>query len=662
MDRELLFTPFQIGKCNIKNRYAMVAMGTGGMVNVDGTFNERGIEYYIERARGGVGIIITGTMYVENNIEKVLPGVMPFPTLNPNRFIINSSELTERVHAYDCKIFAQLTAGFGRVMTPHLLMSQPVSASCVESFWGHGLMCRELSIAEIHDIVEKCAVSALICKSAGYDGVEIHAVHEGYLLDQFAISLFNHRTDEYGCSLENRLRFACEIVKRIKEKCGADFPVALRYSLKSFIKENKQGGLPNENFVELGRDIEEGLQAAKILEAAGYDSLDLDSGSYEAWYWAHPPVYHEEGLNITYGKMVKEVVDIPVILAGRMQDPEIAMKALESQAADIIGLGRALLADAEVVKKIKTGKLDNVRTCLGCHEGCMHRLVSSKSMSCAVNPVSGREKAFALQPLKEKKSVLIVGAGIAGLEAARVLSTRGHEVHIYEKEYKVGGLICSYCDSKYKAEYKKLINWYAQEMIRLKVDIHYNQIVTETNVYNTEYDIIIIATGSKPKEFSNIDRSYLSFAQDAIQGKVDLGNKVAIIGGGLVGCELALDLVEKGKDVTILESTDEVLHEAGIPIMNKNMLLDLLKINQVEMIINASVKLCSDHNITYVRDQKEHTLAVDNVISSIGYQSENILYHQLLKMNKEVYAIGDAKNVKNIMYAIWDAYELCNNL
>lgn len=662
MDRQILFSPFSIGKCSIKNRYAMVAMGTGGMVNIDGTFNERGIEYYIERAKGGVGLIITGTMYVENEIEKVLPGVMPMPTLNPNRFIINSYEMNERIHAYDCKIFAQLTAGFGRVMTPHLLMTQPVSASEQESFWGEGLMCRELTISEIKEIVEKCAESALICKKAGYDGVEIHAVHEGYLLDQFAISKFNNRKDEYGGSLENRLRFACEIVQSIKEKCGSDYPVILRYSLKSFIKGDNQGGLPGEDFQELGRDIQEGLEVARILEAAGYDCLDVDSGSYEAWYWAHPPVYHEDGFNVNYGKMVKDVVNIPVIIAGKMQNPEVAIRAIEEQAADIIGLGRPLLADAEFVKKVQQDKIESIRPCLGCHEGCMHRLVTSRTMSCAVNPAAGRENQWKLRPLTMKKKIVIIGAGIAGLEAARILRLRGHSVCVYEKTDMVGGLLSKYCYGAHKSDYLALLRWYEMEIKQLGIDIVFNKEVQENDIDNLDCDVVIVATGSTPKKIINEDFEPVIDAEDVIQGIYSVLDNVTIIGGGLVGCELALELSEKGKKVHILEMSDDVLNQGDMPKMNRNMLIDLLRVQGVTITTNARVKQYKKNELVYEMNEKENVINSGTVISAIGYNANRKLYEQISVKGREVYAIGDARCVKNIMYAIWDAYELCNNL
>jgi len=658
----VLFQPFTLGSCEIKNRYCMVAMGTGGMVTHDGLFNERGVEYYVERAKGGVGLIITGTMYVENEIEKVYPGIMPYPRQNTNKFIMTSAEMIERIHAYDCKVFAQLTAGFGRVIKPSLLIEQPISVSGISHFWDKNLMCRSLTINEIETIIKNTAKSALICKNAGYDGIEIHAVHEGYLLDQFAISLFNNRTDQYGGNLKGRLKFACDIVKAIKEKCGSDFPVLLRYSLKSFIKDTLYGGLPNEIFKENGRDIDEGIEAARILVDSGYDALDIDSGAYESWYWAHPPLYFDDGLNISYGKIIKEHINAPVIIAGKMEDPDIAISAIETGAADIIGLGRSLLADPQIVNKIRKSKHDEIRPCIGCHNGCMHRLLSSKLMSCAVNPCSGREFDYALMPLYRKKNILIVGAGVAGMEAARVLALRGHNVTIHEKSEIVGGILNEYDCIHFKRSHRKLKEWYIKNLHNLKVNIMFNSAITINNIHNYSHDIIIIATGARAKEVNfEYDKAPI-LALQAFKNVSAVAHNIAIIGGGYVGSESALYLAQKGHKVTLFEKKDSILQEVNFPEMNRNMLMDLLAYHSVEIITQASIQQYINDIITYQKDNNIYNIQADDVILAIGYKSENDLYRSLMTINKEIYIIGDAKNVGNIKNAIWDAYEIARSI
>ena len=267
-----------------------------------------------------------------------------------------------------------------------------------------------MTIEEIKTYVRKFAESAAIAKKAGFDGVEIHAVHEGYLLDQFAISFFNQRTDEYGGSLRNRLRFAIEIVQAIKAECGEDFPVSLRYSIKSFIKDWKVGGLPGEEFEEKGRDIEEGIEAALILEEAGYDAFNGDVGSYDSWYWAHPPMYQEKGLYLPYNKILKNILKVPVITAGRMDDPDRASDAIINGQTDMVALGRPLLADADIPNKIQADQVEKIRPCLSCQDGCMGRLQDFASVSCAVNPAAGREKDYAIERQQKEKPFLSLAA------------------------------------------------------------------------------------------------------------------------------------------------------------------------------------------------------------------------------------------------------------
>ncbi|WP_050606900.1 FAD-dependent oxidoreductase [Clostridium niameyense] len=660
-----LFEPINIGNVQIKNRFAMAPMGPSGLCCEDGTFNEKGIEYYVERAKGGTGLIITGVTYVENDIEKCVMPSMPCPTLNPTNFIRTSKVLTERVHAYNAKIFLQLSAGFGRVSIPGVVTnSKPVAPSPIPHKWIPSITCRELTVDEIKTYVKKFGESAAIAKEAGFDGIEVHAVHEGYLLDQFTMTLFNKRTDEYGGNLENRLRFPIEILNEIKETCGKDFPVSLRYSVKSYIKGLNDGALPGEDFKEQGRDLEEGLKVAKILEEAGYDAFNSDAGTYDSWYWNHPPMYFEKAPYLMLNEKLKKILNVPVITAGRMDNPTLASDAIYHNKTDMIALGRPLLADPYIPLKIKEEKLKKIRPCLSCQDGCMGRLQLGGAISCAVNPSTGREKDFQLEPAKHIKNVLIIGGGIAGCEAARVASIRGHKVSLYEKNNKLGGNIIPGSVPDFKEDDRNLIKWYENELKENHVKINFNTTVTKDLVNKLNPDVIIIATGSIPKMLDlkgNKDKVYT--AQDILLKNKESGDSVVIVGGGLVGCETALWLVKQGKKVTIVEYLNDLLASGpSICHANSQMLKDLLKFYKVDIKTNSTISNIDNNKVIINQKGNEFTVNADSVILAVGYSPEKTLYNDLKFNNKEIYLLGDAREVKNIMSAIWDAFEVARNI
>ncbi|WPC41601.1 FAD-dependent oxidoreductase [Clostridium sp. JS66] len=658
-----LFEPIKIGKCEIKNRFALAPMGPLGLADSEGGFNQRGIDYYTERAKGGTGLIITGVTFVDNEVEEHGMPNCPCPTHNPVQFVRTAREMTERIHAYNAKVFLQMSGGFGRVTIPtNLGEFPPVAPSPIQHRW-LDKTCRELTVDEIKSIVKKFGDGAYNAKRAGFDGVQIHAVHEGYLIDQFAISLFNHRTDEYGGSLENRLRFAHEIVEEIKNRCGEDFPVALRYSPKSFIKDLRDGALPGEEFVEKGRDLEEGIEAAKLLVSYGYDSLDTDVGSYDSWWWSHPPMYQEKGLYRPYAKLMKETVEVPIICAGRMDDPDMALEAIENGTCDMISLGRPLLADPDYINKLRSNNCKSIRPCISCQEGCMGRIQHYSMLNCAVNPQACKEKDNALLPILKKKKVLIIGGGVAGCEAARVLALRGHEPVVYEKSDRLGGNLIPSGAPEFKEDDIALANWYAHILKELNVEVNLNSEVTKEQVLNSSADSIIIATGSTPKVFSLGDDDKVFTAADVLVGKKDCGNTTVVVGGGLVGCETALDLAKKGKKVVIVEALNKILALNGpLCSANSEMLERLIPFNGIEVRASSKVKSYKDGILEVETEKGIDKIQCDSVILSVGYKEENSLYRELEFEVPEIHLLGDARKVANIMYAIWDAYEVANHI
>lgn len=659
----ILFFPISIGKVSIKNRFAMAPMGPLGLGDAQGGFNQRGIDYYTARARGGTGLIITGVTFVDNTIEEHGMPNCPNSTYNPVQFVRTAREMTERVHAYNARIFLQMSGGFGRVTIPtNLGEFPPVAPSPIQHRW-LDKTCRALTVDEIHELVRDFGEGAYNAKRAGFDGVQIHAVHEGYLIDQFAISLFNQRTDEYGGSLENRLRFAREIVEEIKRRCGQDFPVMLRYSPKSFIKALREGALPGEEFEEKGRDLPEGVEAAKLLVSYGYDALDVDVGSYDAWWWSHPPMYQKKGLYMPYAKLVKENVDVPVLCAGRMDDPDMAEGAVNDGVCDIISLGRPLLADPDYVNKLRRGERKCIRPCISCQEGCMGRIQEYSMVNCAVNPQAARERVTAYNPVLKAKRVLVIGGGVAGCEAARVLAERGHKPEIMERSGHLGGNLLAAGAPPFKEDDIALVHWYENEMQRLNVPVHFNTAVDPDSALYEEYDAVIVATGATPKKFPLGENAPVYTATDALLGKTPIGERVTVVGGGLVGCETALWLAQEGKCVTIVEALDRLM-AVNKPLCHANseMLERLLPFHGVETLVSSSVQKYEGGKIFVKTPQGERQLDSDTVILSVGFREDRGVFDAWETSAREIYLLGDAKKVANIMYAVWDAFEVANHI
>jgi 2-enoate reductase len=453
------------------------------------------------------------------------------------------------------------------------------------------------------------------------------------------------------------------VVDEIKSRCGEDFPVALRFSLKSMIKDWREGALPGEEFEEKGRDIEEGLEAAKLLVQYGYDALDTDVGTYDAWWWNHPPMYQKKGLYRTYCKMVKEVVDVPVLCAGRMDNPDMASEAVEQGECDIINLGRPLLADPDYVNKLRSGRDKEIRPCISCQEGCMGRIQEYSMLNCAVNPQAARERFMAYEPILSQKKVMIVGGGVAGCEAARVLAIRGHKPELFEKGNRLGGNLIPGGAPDFKEDDIALAEWYQNQMEKLHVPYQLNKEVTREDVLKGGYDTVIIATGSKPKIFSLGDNEHVYTAVDILLEKKDCGEATAVIGGGLVGCELALWLAERGMKVTLIETLGKLMAING-PLChaNRDMLEKLVPYKGVEVLTEAKADHYENGTLTVSMGGENREIACDSVILAVGYLEEDSLYKELEFDVPEIYLLGDAKKVSNIMYGIWDAFEVANHI
>jgi len=670
-----LFSSLKIGTVEIKNRIAMMPMGVFSprLLGPNGAYTKDGADYYIERARGGVGLIITGLLPV---------GIYP-PGYGPGdrgegfqKYIDSQKYLADGVHRYGTRVFVQITAMTGRVGTHP---AEP-AACVIQNVWDPTQKHREMTVREIKAYVEKFANAALACKLAGIDGVEVHAVHEGYLLDQFTIAATNTRTDEYGGSLENRLRFPTEIVQAIKASCGKDFPVSLRYSVRSYMKGFNRGALPGEDFVEFGRDFEESIMVARKFEEAGYDLLNCDNGSYDSWYWPHPPVYMPKACNLDDVRALKKHVSIPVICAGKFDDPKLADEVISRGEIDMMGMGRPLLADPEIVNKFAEGDLADIRPCIGCHQGCLSRIFQFKDICCAVNPACARELSYDVKKSDNPKKVLVVGGGLAGMEAARVCALRGHRVDLCEKTDRLGGVFIAASAQDYKEDDRRLLSWYIKQMKDPAINVRLGTEVNKAWIDKNAYDEIFVATGAVERKLDTpgFDAANVTYAVDTLlKGEIS-GRNVLVVGGGLTGVELACDLARQGKKVTVAEACDTIINAFGISAANYNMLMEMLDYYQVNVMTSTTViryeKGVADL-LTIVKNfpnnanraklmytagsagiEKASKLAADHIIVSVGYISDNKLYSEL--KGEHIHLIGDAEKPENVMKAVWDAYEV----
>ena len=676
---EALFTPWKIGNVEIKNRIVMCPMGGTslfGWFELGGChFDKEAAKLFLERAKNNVGLII--------------PGIAPLRDTFWGKWLWQNPKMFEElkvfmdeIHATGAKLFIQLTAGMGRswaitelvaplhknkftraLIKPILDTSHELaSPSPQKSRWAHDIECPEMTVEQIHEIIEAFAKTAKLCRDAGVDGVEVHAVHEGYLLDQFAIEFFNKRTDDYGGSFENRYRFAKEVVEAIKAECGEDFPVSLRYSVESKMKGFCKGAMPGEDYVEVGRAMEESERAAKYLEDAGYDMLNADNGTYDSWYWAHPPMYMPENCNLEDVAHIKKFVNIPVVCAGRM-DAEVGAQAVAEGRIDGVGVARQFLVDPEWVTKLIEDRVEDIKPCICCHAGCFN-FSSSKGHAntqdltdtmglarCALNPETMQSKKYNLKPAKKQKNVAVVGGGIGGMEAAIVLAKRGHTVTLYEKTDKLGGVFIAAAAPSFKEKDRALITWYEREITRYpSITVKMN--TTVTDVASLGADEVIIATGAVAKQPPIPGVEHTVEAVDYLLGNKAVGERIVVIGGGLTGCEIAYELYLSGKKPTIVEMQDDLITTKGICLANTSYLRDFFETNSVPVHLETGVTEIGEGGVTVKhKDGSTETIECDSVILSVGYNPAPLT-------TKGVHVIGDAKKVGNLRTVIWGAWDV----
>lgn len=648
-----LFSPYTIGKIKIKNRYAVAPMG-GAKFTALGTYDQDTIDFYVDCAKGGFGLIFSNSLATDLEVDPNSPLDRLFLNYNPKAFISSCVFMNERIHSYNAKIFCQITMGPGRNGSGKLTPSE------LPYYFAPDKKSRALTAEEVKSKIRSLIRGAKIAKEAGFDGVDIHAMHWGYLIDEFAMEMMNHREDEYGGNFENRMRVAKEIIGGIKKECGSDFPVTIRVSLKGYIKDFNVGSYTGED--EAGRTPEEAIEICKALESYGYDALSVDVGTYESFYHACPPSYIPKGNYIDLAEKAKKAVNIPILLAGRMNEPQMCENAVQEKKIDAVVLGRAVLADPHYASKLEKGQEKKIRPCLSCNQGCIGREFINGAVSCAVNPAVMRSKSYGIQRADEAKKVMVAGGGIAGMEAARVLFMRGHDVTLYEASDHLGGNLLPAGAHSFKKPVLELNEWYKRELEELGVEMHLNTEVTADFIKQNKPEVVIFATGSVPvmPPIPGIEKSISSIR--ALSG-MKAGDKVIVIGGGLVGCELAIEYGMEGRDVTVVEALPNVLSAgASVPFMNKMCIEEMINRYKIKVKTESRVSRITDEGIVIDLDGKEEAVKADTVVMAVGFRPVGSPADEIRGCGIDVYEIGDGRRVGSILTSVWDAYEIARGI
>lgn len=648
---EKLFTPIRIGSMEVKNRIVMAPMTTNWAPD-DGTISQKMIDYWEERAKGGVGLIIFEAV----TIDAAFPYIIRTVGLWDDNLIPSFKRFVDAMHAHGAKVAPQISHP-GPESFSWLKGVQPVGPSPVVCKT-HGQVCRELTLEEIKTIVGQYGEAARRAREAGCDAMELHAAHSYMLAGSFLSPLRNKRTDAYGGTIDGRLRFLREVMESIRAKAGSEFPVILRIS--------------GDEHLPGGRDILDSQYIAPKLVAAGVDAFHISGGVVPDVFWRILPCLGTPpGLNVPAAAAVKEAVDVPVMVVGRINDPQLAEDILVKGYADMVVMGRALLADPELPNKAREGSIEDIAPCTSCGQGCLRTQLTYEPMTCVINPAVGREKEMVITPAAKQKKVLVIGGGPGGLEAARVSALRGHKVMLWEKASKLGGQINLAAIPPMKQELSKWIIYLSTQVKKAQVKVELNKEATPELIEKEKPDVVIVATGGKPltPAIPGVEGKKVVTANEVLEGKLAISRgKVLIIGGGMVGCEIADMLADTGYNQTtgsVPVTIVEMLADIGLDVIpqTRMLLLPRLREKGVEVITSATVREFLEDGVIIIKDGQEETIrGMDFIILACGTESVDELSAKIKDKVPEVYVIGDAKAPRKALEAIAEAAEIAREI
>ena len=628
MQFEKLMQPFQLKNLQLRNRIVMSPM-LSRLCLPNGVVSQKLIDYYAERAKGGVGLIIVEYSYIDELESKANPAQLG---IYDDQLIPGLGDLVEVIQERGARVVLQICHA-GRCTSSRTIGRQPVAPSAVPGPTGE--MAREMSVAEIEAVIHAFAEAARRAKFAGFDGVELHGTH-GYLMAQFLSPYTNRRTDAYG---RDRALFALKTLEEVRSRVGRDYLVGCR--------------MTGFEFIEGGLTLEEAQAFARRMEEAGIDYLHVSGGIPEKAHHSIIPMYLPKGYLLHLAEAIKKVVRLPVIAVGALHDPALAEKALQDGKADLIAMGRALIADPALPRKLGSGQVEDIRTCLRCNDGCSSRTLFTRTQRCAINAEVGRERRMRLHPVSRAKHVCVVGGGPAGMEAARILAARRHKVTLIEKEKELGGHLRHASVPEFKQEMRGFLNYLRTEVHKAGIEVLLNQPATLESVRGLKPDAVVLAAGSALQipEIPGVAQPFVGTAIDVLAGQFQPGERVVVVGGAAIGCEVAAHLASQGRKVTVIEMLPDIILD--LEARSRVALLQLLQEKKVEIRLNVRLEEIGPGKVRVAdRNWRESEIPVDSVILALGLRSNQELLEPLKKNFAEVHVIGDCLEPRKIYQAI----------